>query len=454
MESFVIITIFLGGLITGSAIFWFLRKKPMLSDSEAIAIKEHAAALESQLTVAQSERSKLEAKVTEFEKSMVEIEKDKATLSAQRESLQKQLTQQEEANEKQRAALKLEFENLANKIFEEKSGRFKSETERSLSSVLNPLKENIEQFKKQVNETYQTESREVFALKKEIDRFIDINTKMSEETVNLTKALKGDVKAQGNWGEVVLEKVLEASGLRKGEEYVVQGKDMQLKSADGRIQKPDVIINLPEEKHIVVDSKVSLTHYEQYVSADTDEERQAAVKLFLESIYAHIKNLESKQYHHLDKLVTPEFVLLFFPIEGAFSLAVQNDKNLFNFAWDRTIVIVSPTTLLATLRTVASVWKQERQNKNALRIAVESGRLYDKFVGFSQDLTKIGESIRKTDDNYQAAMNKLKTGTGNIVSRVENIKKLGAKTVKNLPPELLEQAQIDQIEQTDLFDGS
>ena len=254
---------------------------------------------------------------------------------------------------------------------------------------------------------------------------------MSLETINLTRALKGDVKAQGNWGEIVLEKILENSGLREGEEYISQGRNLKLKDETGKAQKPDIIVNLPDHKKIIIDSKVSLTHYERYVSSESDS-REIELKSFIESITGHLKDLSSKSYQLNDKLLSPDFVLMFFPIEGAFSLALQKDPKIFQWAWERSIIIVSPTTLLATLKTVHSIWRQEKSNKNAQLISQESGKLYDKMAIFLEDMHKVGDSIKKTESIYQQAYSKLSTGRGNIISRLDKIKTLGAKAQKSI----------------------
>jgi len=251
----------------------------------------------------------------------------------------------------------------------------------------------------------------------------------------LAKALKGDNKKQGNWGEIILEKVLERSGLVKGQEYETQ---FSTNNEQGKRIQPDAVIFLPDNKHIIVDSKVSLIAYEAFVNAASDEEKDKYIKLHLESVRNHVKELSEKDYQTSADFNTPDFVLLFIPIESSFSVAVQADQEIFNYAWDRKIVIVSPSTLLATLRTIASVWKQERQTKNALDIARQSGNLYDKFVGFVEDLEKIGKSIDTSKSSYESAFNKLKTGSGNLIKRAEDIKKLGAKSTKNLPDKLIE----------------
>jgi DNA recombination protein RmuC len=305
-------------------------------------------------------------------------------------------------------------------------------SEKNMAQILTPLKERISEFQKKVEETYHSESRERFALKSEIEKIVKANEKMTFETQSLTRALKGDVKVQGNWGEMVLERILEASGLRAGEEYVTQGEGMKLKDEFGRDQRPDVIVRLPEGKHLIVDSKVSLVHYERILSESESAKVDEAKELFLASVKAHIDGLSKKRYQDLEGLGSPDFVMLFVPIEGAFSMAIQGDGALFSRAWDQGVIVVSPTTLLATLRTIASVWKQERQTRNALEIARVGGALYEKFAGFVDDLKLIDVKLGDAKDAYEKAMNKLSTGKGNLVSRVEHLKKLGAKTSKSV----------------------
>lgn len=266
-------------------------------------------------------------------------------------------------------------------------------------------------------------------LQTEIERIILTSQRMSLETENLTRALKGDVKVQGNWGELVLQRILEASGLRVGEEFTLQGKDLKLKDEEGKHQMPDVIINLPENKHLVIDSKVSLVSYERYMSENQEEDLSA----FFDSLYAHIKGLSHKNYQGLEKLSTPDYVMLFIPIEGAFMLSMQKDRELFSYAWEHNIVLVGPSTLLATLRTVSSLWKQERQTKNALEIARQAGALYDKFVGVAQDFDQIESQLKRVGDSFDGLKARMLTGKGSVASRMENLRELGAKNTKNLP---------------------
>ena len=325
---------------------------------------------------------------------------------------------------------KLEFKlkDISQQIFEEKSKRFREDSLRGMELMLNPFKEKMSEFQRKVEEMHLTDTKDRLKLHSEIERIVMTGQKMSLETENLTRALKGDVKLQGNWGELILEKVLEASGLREGEEFTLQGKDLKLKDDEGKHQMPDVIINLPEGKHLIIDSKVSLVSYERYVNDGTEEDLSA----FLDSLYQHIKGLSKKSYHQLDKLVTPDYVMMFVPIEGAFTLSMQKDKELFNYAWERSIVFVSPSTLLATLRTVSSLWKQERQNKNAVEIARQAGALYDKFAGVAEDLDQMQSQIRKVGDSFDNLKGKMLTGKGSLASRMENLKDLGAKSSKTL----------------------
>lgn len=325
---------------------------------------------------------------------------------------------------------KLEFrlKDISQQIFEEKSKRFREDSLRGMELMLNPFREKMTEFQRKVEEMHLMDTKDRLKLHSEIERIVMTGQKMSLETENLTRALKGDVKLQGNWGELILERVLEASGLREGEEFTLQGKDMKLKDEDGKHMMPDVIINLPDNKHLIVDSKVSLVAYERYVNDGSEEDLSS----FLDSLYEHIKGLSKKSYHKLDKLVTPDYVMLFVPIEGAFTLGMQKDKELFNFAWERSIVIVSPSTLLATLRTVSSLWKQERQNKNAIEIARQAGALYDKFVGVAEDLDQMQSQIRKVGDSFDTLRGKMLTGKGSLASRMEGLKELGAKSSKQL----------------------
>ncbi|MBV6289771.1 DNA recombination protein RmuC [Pseudomonas aegrilactucae] len=364
-------------------------------------------------------------------------------LDAQCAGLTAELREQQDSHQQRlndlqgsRDELRAQFAEMATKIFDEREQRFAQTSQQHLGQLLDPLKERIQSFEKRVEESYQQEARERFSLGKELERLQQLNLRLSDEATNLTQALKGQ-KTQGNWGELILERVLEHAGLEKGREYQTQ---VSLKSADGERFQPDVLIMLPGDKQVVVDSKVSLTAYQQYVNATETDVGQAALKQHVLSLRNHVKGLSGKDYNRLEGLHSLDFVLLFVPIEAAFSAALQAEPNLFQEAFDRQIVIVSPTTLLATLRVIDSLWKQERQSQNAREIAERAGWLYDKFVLFIQDLDELGNRLQQVDKAYAAARNKLCEGRGNLISRSEQLKLLGARASKSLPADLLERA--------------
>lgn len=348
-----------------------------------------------------------------------------ATLRAENLNLATKLETQKTEIESLQKRLTSEFENIATRILKERSEEFAHSNNKNLTDILSPLRERIHVFEKKVEEAYDKELRDKISLREEVRKLTELNTRISEEANNLTRALKGDVKKQGNWGEVVLERVLERSGLTRGQEYE---REKVVEGAGQTIQRPDVIIYLPDNKHIIIDSKVSMVAYERCVSADTEENRVLHMKEHISSMRSHIKLLGDKNYQNAQQVNTPDFVLMFIPIEGSFSMALQGDSELFSYAWDRKIVLVSPTTLLATLRTISSIWKQENQTRNAQEIARLSGALYDKFIGFTEDMTRIKLNIDRTSGAYDDAIKKMKDGTGNIIRTAEKIKELGAKT--------------------------
>ncbi|QEM06880.1 DNA recombination protein RmuC [Mucilaginibacter rubeus] len=362
---------------------------------------------------------------TQLAQANQSLESARAYYKSQQEKLQEQKAEIEQI----RTQFQREFENVAEKLLKEKSKEFTDINRSNLDVILNPLKENLKAFEDKVEKVYNMEAAERNTLKGVITQLMDLNKQISDEAQNLTKALKGDNKKQGNWGEVILERVLERSGLVRDQEYRIQAA---MQATDGARYQPDVIIDLPDEKHLIIDSKVSLIAYEKLVNADTEEDRKLFAKAHVESIRGHVAGLSAKKYHDLYKINSPDFVLLFVPIESSFSIAVQLDGELFNYAWDRKVVIVSPSTLLATLRTIASMWKQERQNRNVLEIARLSGDMYDKFVGFLSDMDSIGKNINQTQSAYNNAINKLSEGRGNLTTTAEKIKKLGAKADKQI----------------------
>jgi DNA recombination protein RmuC len=387
-----------------------------------------------------AERLRLEVKLREVELDLAakneRIVKAEESFKSQRE----RLSEQENYIQTLQQQFKLEFENIANKLLDDKSKSFTEHNRTQLDVILNPFKEKLKDFEEKVDKVYKAESDERNVLKGEINKLVENNRLMSEETQNLTKALKGDQKKQGNWGEMILEKVLERSGLVKDREYRVQAS---MVGPDGNRLQPDVVIDMPDGKHLIVDSKVSLVAYERLVNSDNEAERGAFAKEHVKSIQNHINDLCGKNYQDLYQINSPDFVLLFVPIESSFSVAVQLDEELFNYAWDRRVVIVSPSTLLATLGTVASIWKQERQNKNVLEIARLSGAMYDKFFNFVEDLEDIGKNLKQTEKAYDKAINKLSTGAGNLTVTADKIKKLGAKASKQL-----DQKYIDDQEES------
>jgi DNA recombination protein RmuC len=373
----------------------------------------------SQTSTLQAENQGLSARNEFLEQALGEQKEMMNSAKAQQEELAKRMTTQ--------------FELTAQKLFEEKSAKFTDQNHKNIQSILEPLKERIKDFEKKVEDSYSTERSERGMLRGELTKLMELNKAMSTEAQNLTKALKGENKTQGNWGELILENILERSGLRKGEEYIIQGTDLDLRGEDGQLLKPDVVVNLPDNKHIIVDSKMTLNAYEQYSSAENHEDQERFGRLHVESLKKHINDLSSKKYHAADKLVSPDFVILFMPLEPAFALAFRLNPELFQEAWNKNIAIVSPTTLLATLRTVAALWKQDRQEKNALDIAKRGGLLYEKFAGLLKDLQDLGKKLGDSQKAHEDVMKKLHDGKGNLMDQVEDLKRLGAKTEKSLP---------------------
>ena len=332
-------------------------------------------------------------------------------------------------------ALTSQFKNLANEILEDKSKRFTEQNVANLDALLKPLQTKLSEFKEQVNASYGNEARERFALKSEIERLANLNLRMSDETRSLTQALKGDSKVQGNWGELVLESILESSGLRKGEEYLVQDSHTQ---TDGSRLQPDVVVKLPEGRSLVVDSKVSITAYSRHAEATDPVIAEQELAAHIQSLRQHIQGLSSKNYSSLYGIGSVDFVLMFVPIEPAFLLALKTAPNLYQEALAKNIVLVCPSTLMATLRTVAHLWRQDSQNRNALEIAKQCGTLYDKFVGFVDDLEKLGQRLDQAQTSYHDAFNKLKSGKGNLIRTAEKVRELGVKPSKNLSAPLIE----------------
>ena len=385
-------------------------------------------------------RAELQAQTDSALALSLRTERDQALQNAIRlevelDSERKQGLGRIESLNEAKEALTSQFKNLANEILEDKSKRFTEQNAASLDALLKPLQTKLSEFKEQVNNSYGNEARERFALKSEIERLANLNLRMSDETRSLTQALKGDSKVQGNWGELVLESILESSGLRKGEEYVVQDSHTQV---DGSRLQPDVVIKLPEGRSLVVDSKVSITAYARHAETTDSDTAERELAAHIQSLRQHIQGLSGKNYSSLYGVGSVDFVLMFVPIEPAFLLALKTAPNLYQEALSKNIVLVCPSTLMATLRTVAHLWRQDHQNRNALEIAKQCGSLYDKFVGFVEDLEKIGQRLDQAQTSYHDAFNKLKTGKGNLIRSAEKVRELGVKPSKNLSVPLIE----------------
>ena len=373
----------------------------------------------------------------------------KVALGRQETQLQEERNQHQQrlqTLEDARKQMTAEFKNLANDILEQKSKAFTESNRENIENILKPLNEKIRTFEKKVEETYDKESKQRFLLQEQIKTLQEANIQISQETLNLTNALKGESKTQGIWGEFILERVLEKSGLVKGREYEVQ---VNLKTEDGKSRQPDVIVHLPENKDLIIDSKVSLSAYEKYCSEDEETQKSHHLKQHLASIRSHIKGLSDKNYQNIEAVRNLDFVMMFLPIEAAFTLAVQHDEKLFTDAFEKNIVIVCPSTLLATLRTIQNIWRYEQQNTNAQEIAQSAGKLYDKFVLFMQSLDEIGSNLNKTQKAYDEAYNRIYTGHGNLVKRVQQLQDLGARTSKSIPDRLLDNERLEDDSDND-----
>lgn len=373
----------------------------------------------------------------------------------QHERVQTQIEQQQQAHAEQIALLNQarqnlgeQFQNLANQILEEKSRRFSEQNRQELDQLLHPLSEKLQGFSQLVQNTYEKEAKERLTLENELKRLQQLNARLHQDAQALTQALTGSRnKNQGNWGEMILEKVLENSGLVKGREYFVQSGGRQTDSdGESRYLQPDVLINLPDNKQIIVDSKVSLTAYVRYTRTESPEAAEAELAAHLASVHQHIKELAAKRYSDIEGLVSLDFVFMFVPVEPAYLLALQQDPELFQTCFDQRIILVGPSTLLATLRTVANIWRHEYQNRHALQIASEGGKLYDKFVGFVETLEKVGKNLQQAQENYQTAYKQLYSGCGNLVDRVEKLRQMGVKAGKRLDAQLVEQAGSEEPE--------
>lgn len=437
-------------LVAGFAAAWFiqayrLRTPKGLPEEERLAFEGRlAAAAQENATLEERSRSK-EASLVEAKAELGELRMANTSLSAELAgaeertlSLDARIEEQKKEVVALQKKLTAEFETLATRVLDANSKKFAENNKESLDKLLVPLAEKITDFRARVDRTHDQSVKDRAELVAQLKTLGELNQKMSAEARNLTTALKGQTKTQGNWGELVLETVLEKSGLQEGREYRTQAS---FASEEGKRQQPDVLINLPEGKHLVIDAKVSLVAYERCVNEDDDAKREAALKEHIQSVKNHVLELSKKRYDALYEIQSPDFTLMFIPIEPAFVLAIQAEDTLFDYAFRQNVVIVTPSTLLATLRTVANIWRQEKQTRNAIDIAEKSGLLYDKFVGFFDDMQKIGDQIGRSQLAYESAMNKLSAGRGNLVSQVQRLKELGAKAKKALPQETVESAE-------------
>jgi len=418
---YLVVGILIGGVIIG--LFLFSKKGKQ----------------EAQIEMLNKELQKTESELKIERDKIINSQSEISKLDTTNINLQEKLNYQKKELEELQLKFTDAFKNLANEILEEKTKKFTEQNRVNIDEILNPLKEKIKDFEQKVEHTDEKNRLSNASLIEQIKGLKDLNKRISDDANNLTKALKGDVKMQGNWGEVILERILEESGLRKGIEYEAQAKGMGLKSEEGSTSKPDFVIKLPENKHVIADSKVSLVHYERMISSETEEQRDGYLKALNTSVKTHIDGLHKKHYQDLKGLNSPDFVMMFIPIEGVFATVMQHDNTIYQYAYNKQIVIVSPSTLLATLRTIAFIWRQENQTKNALEIARQGGALYDKFVGFISDLENIGKSLDKSKEVYSNAFSKLKTGKGNLIKKTEDLKVLGAKAKKQIPETFLEE---------------
>lgn len=415
------IVMLLIGAIVGAVIVWLVMRKQSeqsralyeQSMSDTVALREKVTALTAELATAQADGRHLQQ----------QLDKQLSEAQAAQEQHKRELAEMQQR-------LTTEFENIANRVLQQRQEDFSQQSRKQIGDMLLPLSERIKDFREQVSNAFNQETREKASLQAELKQLIELNQTLSKDATNLTQALKGDVKKQGNWGEFILEKVLEASGLRKGMEYE---REVVVHGVEGDVLRPDVIIRMPDNKHIIVDSKVSLVAYEQLQHAETDEQYKSLLKAHTESLKQHVKELYDKQYQRATGLNTPDFVLMFVPIEASYSVAIQADSALYDYALERKIVIVSPTTLLATLHTISYVWKQENQSRNAQEIARLAGAMYDKLCGMTEDFQKVQKSLDAAQKAYNETFKKLSEGNGNVLRTADRIRELGAKASKSLP---------------------
>ena len=435
MEIIVGIAAFLAGLVVA-----FLALKGKINSMQH-TVNQHAVSqgvLESQAKNKAEEVESLKGQLRDAQTETLELTNALTKIETDYDHLRMRMQEQAQELEQLREKFLQQFQSISNQVLMNNADHFNKASSENLERILSPLKERIKEFETKVDQTYEKTLKESISLKEQITQLASLNQQMSQDALNLTKALKGESKTQGNWGEYLLESLLEKSGLRKGVHYE---REEVRQNEENKVYRPDVIVRLPDSKHLVIDSKLSLVAYEAYCSCNEEAQLEAYLRSHISSIRTHYTDLGRKNYHRLSGINSPDFVLMYIPIEPAFNLALQHDQNIFTDAFEKNIVLVTTSTLLATLRTVAGVWRQEDQKRNVLRIAEESGKLYDKFVGFVDDLKVIGRHMESSQGAYNAAMNKLTEGKGNLIRRVEILKELGAKTSKTIDEGLLQEAQ-------------
>ena len=437
-DNLILILAILVSAIIGAYLGMLFNK--LKSKSEQSTLEERQNQMSQTIYDLKQNLDKIEGEREEIRNEKEILNQELARKNTEYENLQQLNLKRDEELEERQEQLRKDFELLATKILDEKSEKFTLQNKENIKQILNPLQEKIQVFEKKVEDTQKESISMHSALKEQLLGLKDLNVQMTKEATNLTRALKGDSKMQGNWGELVLERVLEKSGLEKDREYFVQ---QSFTLDDGTRVLPDVVLHLPDNKRMIIDSKVSLTDYERFVNADEDD-RPQFLKAHVNSIKKHVDQLSEKNYQDLYDMESPDFVLMFIPIEPAFAIAVNDDNSLYNRAFEKNIVIVTPSTLLATLRTIDSMWNNEKQQQNAIEIARQAGALYDKFEGLVTDLTGVGKKIDAAKTDYSSAMNKLVEGKGNLIISVEKLKKLGAKAKKSLPEKIIKRAKQDE----------
>jgi DNA recombination protein RmuC len=440
MDSINILVILLAGAVLGGLIGWYVarnryHRQTLFTEEEFLTLSTERNLLKQRVEDFQSEGERIRQEYHQLSSKITELSVERSKFETINQALQEKLNTQRSEMEELHKQMQEKFESIASKIVINNSRMIQQQHSDKLTDILNPLREKIEKFENTVNNTHKENIRENQSLKDQLKLLQELNQTIGKEAHNLTTALKGQVKTQGNWGEMILETILEKSGLMKDREYEIQ---TSLLTEDGRRLQPDVLVRLPENKTIIVDSKVSLVGYEKYNSAENPTDQETALREHIQSIRKHVRSLGEKEYHQVYELKSLDFVLMFIPVEPAFSLAIQHDPGLFNDAFEHNIVVVSPSTLLATLRTISSIWKLEYQNKNAQEIARQSGALYDKFTGFLTDFQKLGDTLASSQKAWDGAMNKLSTGRGNLVTSVEKLKTLGARASKSIPQNLID----------------